>query len=246
MAVNKSTVLLRELYRNMKDLQGSPATVKDLWPNPTLDPPESAIRFPPLKFFCKVDHADGTELYVIDEANGRHAMYLALMDTGDSTEVVLVKFTAKYHEKAHRLLASNNLAPTLHFCARVVGDMYMVVMEYVPKSKGQSLYAAPPPSPSALEVIRQGIGQALDLLHKEGLVFGDLREGNMLYLPEGEGRVLLVDFDGVGEDGKGRYSATLNPEADLGVVRWQIMERVHDRENLERLMGRLSRRASET
>ena len=124
--------------------------------------------------------------------------------------------------------------------------MYMVVMEYVPESKGRSLYLAPLPSPLALEVIQRGIGQALDLLHNEGLVFGDLREGNMLYLLEGEGRVLLVDFDGVGEDGKDRYSATLNPEADLGVVRWQIMERVHDRENLERLMGRLSRGASET
>ena len=168
-----------------------------------------------------MNRADGTELFIIDEDNGRHAMYLARMDTGDSTEVVLVKFAAKYHEKAHRLLASNNLAPTLHFCTRVVGDM--VVMEYVPKSKGQSLHAAPPPSLLVLEVIRRGIHQALGLLHKEGLV-------------------LLVDFDGVGQDGRDRYSASLNPALQLGVGRWQIMERVHDSQNLERMMERLSRR----
>jgi len=122
----------------------------------------------------------------------------------------------------------------------------MVVMEYIPASKGQSLYAGPPPSPSALEAIGQGVGQALDLLHKEGLVFGNLREGNMLYLPEGEGRVLLVDFDGVGQDGKDRYSASLNPDTELGVVRWQIMEKVHDLSNLEQLMKRLSRMVSKT
>ena len=122
----------------------------------------------------------------------------------------------------------------------------MVVMEYIPPSKGQSLYAGLPPSTSALEVIRQGVGQALDLLHKEGLVFGDLREGNMLYLPEGEGRVLLIDFDGVSQDGKDRYSATLNPDTELGVVRGQIMEKGHDRRNLEQLMMRLSHRVLKT
>ena len=168
------------------------------------------------------------------------------MDNGNLTEVVLVKFTTKYHEEAHRLLARNNLAPTLHFCTRVVGGMYMVVMEYIPSPKGQSLYAAPLRSTSALEVIRQGVCQALDLLHKEGLVFGDLREGHMLYLPEGEGRVLLIDFDGVGQDGEDRHSATLNPDTELGVVRWQIMEKVHDRRNLEQLMMRLSRRVPKT
>ena len=122
----------------------------------------------------------------------------------------------------------------------------MVVMDYIPMSKGQSLCAVPPSSPSTLEVIQRGIGQALDLLHKEGLVFGDLRERNMLYLPEGEGRVLLVDFDGVGKDGEDRYSASLNPATELGVVRWQIMEKVHDRRNFEQLMMRLSRRMSKT
>jgi len=217
MAVNKSMGLLRELYR---DMLSAPTTIaKAPWPSPTPDPPGSAVPLPSLEYFCKVDCADGTELYIIDEDNERHAMYLARMDTGNSTEVVLVKFVTKYHEKAHRLLAGSNLAPTLHFCTRVVGDMYMVVMEYVPQSKGQSLFAAPLRSPSALEVIQKGVSQALDLLHKEGLVFGDLQEGNILYLPEGEGRVMLVDFDGVGQDGKDRYSASLNPDTELGVVR---------------------------
>ena len=124
-----------------------------------------------------MNRADGTELRIINEDYECHAMYLARIDTENSTEVVLVKFATKHHEKAHRLLAGNNLAPTLYFCTRVVGDIYMVVMEYVPKPKGQSHYTALPPSLSALGVIHRGIDQALDLLHEEGLVFGDLRGG---------------------------------------------------------------------
>jgi len=191
-----------------------------------------------------MDRADGTELSFINEENERHALYLARMPE-NSDEVVLVKFSAKYHEDAHSLLASTDppLTPALHFCTRVVGDMYMVVMEHVPKAKGQSLFVAPPPE-SALVGIQKDIDRALDLLHEKDLVFGDLREANVLYLT-GEGRALLVDFDGVGKHGVDRYSACLNPEAKLGVARGQIMERDHDRKNLERMMGRYRSRVSQ-
>jgi len=87
-----------------------PTTAKAPWPNPTPDPPGSAVPFPGFEYFCKVNRADGTELYIIDEDNECHAMYLARMGTRNSTEVVLVKFTTKYHEKEHhRLLANSNL-----------------------------------------------------------------------------------------------------------------------------------------
>jgi len=249
MAINESKDLLSELYRNLLDIHRTHSTptppAKGVWPNPTAYPPNSTTRFPKLDFLCKVDRADGTELAVVNEANKHHALYLAEMVIGTSKRVVLVKFSAKYHEDAHRLLAGANppLAPALHFCTRVIGDMCMVGMEYVPKSEGQSLFFASPPQP-ALEGVRKGIDRALDLLHEKGLVFGDLRESNVLYLPKDGGRVLLVDFDGVGRDGKDRYSACLNPEANLGVVRGQIMEKEHDRINLEGLMARLISRVS--
>ena len=173
-------------------------------------------------------------------------MYLAQMQINTSSQVVLVKFTTKYNENAHLLLAGQNLAPTLHFCARVTGGMYMVVMEYIPNSRGWSLdllsSVDDPPSLPKPEVIHRDIRKALGLLRGQGLVFGDLREANSLYLPEGGGRVLLVDFDGVGLDGKDRYSLCLNPDLELGVKRWQIMEKKHDHENLERMMKRVSKR----
>ncbi|KAF9644456.1 hypothetical protein BDM02DRAFT_947327 [Thelephora ganbajun] len=246
MAINKSMERLRELYKSLQRVPRSSPRAKALWPNPAVDP-SGSIELPKLEFFCKVNRADGAELPVIDEENGRHAMYLARMQTGTSTQVVFVKFAVKYREDAHRLLADQvpPLAPALHFCARIVGGVYMVVMEYIPKSKGQSIdpHSSPDSSPVP-EVVHRDVSKGLALLHGQNLVFGDLRETNLLYLLEGEGRVLFVDFDGVGQDGVDRYSACLNPGAGLGVHRWQVMEKVHDRQNLGRLMERLSRRMS--
>jgi hypothetical protein len=37
----------------------------------------------------------------------------------------------RYNEAAHRLIAGAQLAPRLHFCGRVVGDLYMIVMDRV-------------------------------------------------------------------------------------------------------------------
>ena len=248
-AINESARQLRRLYKN---LGAHLLQTKALWPSPTLDPPESTEQLPKLKFFAKVDRANGAELPFIDSENERHGMYLARMQTDTSNDVVLVKFAAKYNEEAHQLLASHDppLAPALYFCARVIGGMHMVVMEYISKSRGWSLDPLSStgglPSPPVPDVIRRDVTKALSLLHEQSLVFGDLREANLLYLPENGGRVLLVDFDGVGVDREGRYSACLNPGLELGVKRWQIMEKEHDDNNLEKLMKRVSRRYPST
>ena len=216
-----------------------------MWPNPIPDPPLPAEWIGELEFFSKVDRFLGTPINqaaVIGEDNKRHAMYLARTRTEDGpSTTVMVKFSIKYNADAHNTLAEHNppLAPALHYCVPVIGDMYMVVMEYV---SAKSLRNASLSLPIyALEVVKRDVPEALKLLHSQGLVFGDLREQNVLYLPDGGGRALLVDFDGVGRDGEDRYSACLNPDAGLGVGRLQIMERSHDTKNLGRLMDRLSK-----
>jgi len=219
MAINRCMERLRTLYRNVGTSTPSAPPAKFMWPNPTPDPPLSVEWIGELEFFSKVDRFLGTPINqtVVGEDNKQHAIYLARMRTGDGTSTtVFVKFSVKYNPDAHKILAGHNppLAPALHYCAPVIGDMYMVVMEYVSK--------------------------ALKLLHDRELVFGDLREQNVLYLPEGGGRAMLVDFDNVGRDGKDRYSACLNPDAGLGVGRLQIMEKSHDAKNMERLLERLS------
>lgn len=220
MAINDSTKQLRLLYKGLVTPSLSSQQTNALWPNPTADPPNSANRFPTLEYVSKVNRRVGDELPIIDEENERHAMYIARMRTDTSTQDVFVKFATKYNETAHKLLAEQDppLAPALHFCARVIGGMHMVVMEYIPNSKGKSISWTPISQP-VLDVVQRDVTKALDLLHKKDLVFGDLRETNLLYLPEDGGRVLFVDFDGVGRHEVDRYSSTLNPKIGLCVER---------------------------
>ena len=121
----------------------------------------------------------------------------------------------------------------------------MVVMECMSSAKALHRFfvlplLSPLPDPG---VVRRDLTKALDLLHERKFVFGDLRPLNVLYSPE-ENRAFLVDFDGVGKHKEDRYSPCLNTELDLGVNRWQMMEKSHDRANLERVMERLSEVAS--
>ena len=252
MAIKRSAKRLRKLY-NKFPLEDSPQ-LTHLWPNPTPDP-LATQPFPTLKFSAKVDRADGTALPCIDVENERHALYIAEMETRTlsqavaSTRTVFVKFAATYNESAHRLLADQEppLAPALHFCARVIGDMYMIVMDYTPKEKGWSIVPGlkgGPTIPRNLpEIVERDVTKDLNLLHEQDLVFCDLREPNLLYLPEGEGRLLFVDFDWVGRHKVDRYSACLNPDAGLceSMGRGELMDKEHDLENLKQLLKRLPR-----
>jgi len=268
MAIRDCMERLRQLYRRLERVPDQPPSrTEALWPSPTADPPESTNPLPKLEYIAKVNCADGTALPVIDKANERHAMYLAQMeienpdqartsttaatptDTSAPPEAlvpnVLVKFAVKYNERAHRLLANQGLAPALYYCVPVIGDMRMVVMEYIPGSRGQSVHTVSnrPPLPRALpKLVEREVSKALGFLHEERLVFGDLREPNLLYLPEEGGRVLLVDFDGVGQDEEDRYSACLNPDAGLShnVKRGQIMKKEHDFQSLKLVVARLN------
>ena len=254
MAMNESIKRLHTLYRGLiPTLRSSSPRTTVLWPQPTADPPPLTESLPKLEFFTKVNRADGTALSQVDEENEPHGIYLARMQiktppqVQESTQVVFVKFTPKYHEDAHRLLAQQDppLAPALYFCGRVIGDVYMVVMEYIPRTEGRSIdrRSSGPALPRNLpQIVERDVSKALDLLHGQGLVFGDLRAPNLLYLanPNG-GRVMLVDFDGVARDGEGRYSSCLNPGAGYcsGVDRGMIMRKEHDRRNFKELLKRL-------
>lgn len=235
-AMSECTRKLTHHYKSLKTVSGIHPGV--MYPSPTADPPGTEI--PPLEFISKLDRLTGTQLATVNADNELHAIYFAKLP---STEVVLVKFTPRYNELAHRLLANHRppLAPALYSCSRVIGDLYMVVMEY--KSDASPLHRFFPPFglpylPKA-EVVRAELTNALELLHREDLVFGDLRQMNILYSHQGD-RVFLVDFDWVGKDGETHYPACLNPDLGLNVGRWQLMEKGHDHPNLGRVMDRLS------
>ena len=247
MAINKCMEGLRGLYKDLKANPQKTPPAKVLWPNPTVNPSKSTKSIPKLEFFSKLDHFNGTPINkaVINEENKRHAMYLARMqpEGSDLVSVILVKFAIQYNKSAHCLLTKHcpdpSLAPRLYTRMSVISDMEMVVMEYIPASKGSSLEGSPKPFP-ARDVVHWDVSKALELLHRQGLIFGDLQELNILYLLEVD-CALLIDFDGVGRDGVDWYPACLNPDVDLSVERLQIMDKSHDLENLEELMKQLSK-----
>ena len=105
-------------------------------------------------------------------------MYIATLAT---SQEVVVKFTTRYNEEAHRLLVGHELAPTLHFCQRVIGNLYMVVTDRVDGKSLWQLHTEGTPVPSVVSKM-----------------VGDLRDSNILYIAskgDDKGCVVLVDLD---------------------------------------------------
>ncbi|EJF58043.1 hypothetical protein DICSQDRAFT_139665 [Dichomitus squalens LYAD-421 SS1] len=157
----------------------------------------------------------------------------------DSVEVV-VKFTERYHPDAHKLLAAGHLAPALHACVPVYGDLFMVVMDRV-----HGTIAWEPATRNELlpHRIYEDVRRAIALLHSHDLVFGDLRTPNIMVVPGGSGpddgpQGMLIDFDWVGTHGRSRYPASLDeglPDwGTSGIQRHGIMDKAHDNAMLDR------------
>jgi RIO-like serine/threonine protein kinase len=160
-------------------------------------------------------------------------MYIATLSNTD--QEVIVKFTACYNVEAHRLLAEVGFAPTLRFCERVIGDLYMVVMDRV---DGKSIWQLREDKIPVPEIVARSVTDAIELLHENDIVFGDLRDPNILY-DASKARVVLVDFDWSGKHGESRYPATLNPSNAWAedVSPYSIMHKAHDLWQLERLIA---------
>ena len=136
-----------------------------------------------------------TERLFPDPDSVSRPLFLAKLDGA----VVVVKFPERYCKEGHEILAEANLAPKLHFCDMIVGGRYMVVMDYVAVTTKTGYTTERIPS-GALDDVKH----AMNLLHKNDLVFGDLRRPNILVVDRtamGPGPVkntkegaFLVDF----------------------------------------------------
>ncbi|KAF8601301.1 hypothetical protein BDV93DRAFT_475718 [Ceratobasidium sp. AG-I] len=166
--------------------------------------------------------------------------------TSDNTEVV-VKFVQTYCTRAHRLLANAGLAPKLLFDSEkllpTAGDR-MIVMEYVPNTDLYDYLGLPSTKPGSaeLEAIREDVEKAVDMLHKENLVFGDLRAPNVIVVKRGDKTGgMLVDFDWCGTVGDAKYPPGMNLENltwPEGATKGKPLSKAHDIEMLERLFGK--------
>ena len=134
-------------------------------------------------------------------------VYKATQDDVHNTQIV-VKFAYRYNAFAHRLLATNKLAPQLHYSSTEdnvrYGKHFMIVMDYVGLEPLSGL-----PNDRQYKCIQE----AINILHSNNVVFGDLRPPNILV---GDDTAMLIDFDWCGEAGKGRYPPEINPDESIG------------------------------
>ncbi|CAG8778432.1 8652_t:CDS:1, partial [Ambispora leptoticha] len=98
--------------------------------------------------------------------------------TKDGREIV-VKFTWRYNQRAHELCSEIGKAPKLLYINKeVVDGFYMVVMDYV---KAKPLYnCGSSLTHDECKTIFEDIEEAISKLHKENIVFADLRDSNIL------------------------------------------------------------------
>jgi hypothetical protein len=210
-------------------LQKTAPKFSSLFPKPT--PVDPSVVLPVLTYKQFLSQTGQPASVLVDLGKTTAALYIATLD-GTDKEVV-VKFTARYNEKAHRILATAGFSPELHFCELVVGGLYMVVMDRV---DGKSLWQLQIDKRLIPTVVLEHVRQAMSLLHKQNIVFGDLRDPNILY-DASKGHTWIVDFDWPGVDGVSRYPATLNStnQWQEEVSPYGIMRKAHDLWQLERL-----------
>ncbi|KAL5520789.1 hypothetical protein ACEPAF_2792 [Sanghuangporus sanghuang] len=234
---------LNDHYRFL-DLKADP-TARHLYPDPL--PAEGSAKVPTLEYTGKLTHGglcipvvqkDRSDTLAEDERP--YGRYRAKMVDLDDRVDVVVKFTARYNEAAHRLLEEVELAPKLHYFARLVSGHCMVVMDYID---------SPPLSDSLKQKnyldICERVGEAMQLLHNKKLVFGDLRPQNIVL--DAEKRPLLIDFDFTGTHGVDRYPASWDTkEHHPDVRRHGIMYKEHDDFLLEKLKRLLRDRFSDS
>jgi hypothetical protein len=148
---------------------------------------------------------------------------------------VIVKFAYRYNKNAHELLAAANYAPKLFYCERRddFGGLWVVVMAH---STGHH------PNSISGPLVKQ-LRECLQILHRDDLVFGDLRWPNILVESEDDSpRLMLIDFDWCGEKDKARYPSDILLEEGKfhpGVEKGGRLMIEHD----EYLFHRLTRKA---
>ncbi|KIK64116.1 hypothetical protein GYMLUDRAFT_57130 [Collybiopsis luxurians FD-317 M1] len=114
-------------------------------------------------------------------------------------DVVFVKFVPTYGEDAHRYMAEHGLAPNLRFCMRIPGGLIMV-MDYI-----EGVIVLHEFSGAVPPYIVQRIDWGIDVLHKDGFVFGDLRKANIMIPTNDQCKIMFVDFDWSRKEGQVRY-----------------------------------------
>ena len=230
-ALNQATEELERHYTGLKFEASSPYKSRGYFhhagppppPVPSRPLPQSVV--PPSFQEFTVDSKTYMIGYEHHLSSASEAVFKGTItcDGDQASHAVIVKFTSTYCADAHRKLAEANRAPRLWFCEQVQSvGMYIVVMDYENGTR-----ANPPlEDKDRIEELRM----AVEMLHGENYVHGDIRGPNVLITTNG---VKLIDFDWCGKEGEVCYPADISVDAsDIGwhrdVRRGCLIEKGHD------------------
>ncbi|KDQ29603.1 hypothetical protein PLEOSDRAFT_1112361 [Pleurotus ostreatus PC15] len=153
--------------------------------------------------------------------------------TDEQGQLIVVKFAARYCVEAHQLLADMGMAPKLFHCGQAQPrppGLLLIAMEYL---SGTTVNGLTADQWQACKV-QSNVGNIVKVLHDNGLVFGDLRTPNIMYV---NSSFKLIDFDWAGKEGEARYPPFLSTGIPwpLGTQPYALITREHDMEWLRRL-----------
>ena len=170
-------------------------------------------------------------VFKYDERMGDRLIFLATSDDG---ERLLIKFTHRYGEDAHRACSDAGVAPRLHAVMEFPGGWLMVVMDYLDPETFKHVSASD-------TGLKPAVHKAVDVLHDRGFVHGDIRGCNMMRTKvKGAGSALLLDFDWSGKHGEVRYPGGINRTTvhrPIGVQGGELIQKEHDRGMIDLLFG---------
>ncbi|KAH7886464.1 hypothetical protein F5I97DRAFT_1928318 [Phlebopus sp. FC_14] len=162
-----------------------------------------------------------------------------LARTTEDRHKVVVKFVTEYGNEAHHMMGEAGYAPKLLFYGPInvdadmpsYGNLRMVVMDYV---DGLMLCDAKekrkvPPD------FHSDLAEAIQKLHDEGFVFGDLREPNIMITNDDKPKVQLIDFNWAGKKGEARYPVSISRSIQWpeGVQGLELIDEAHDKAMLK-------------
>ena len=121
--------------------------------------------------------------------------------TLDGKDEVVVKFVRHhYGEAVHKCLADAGFAPKLIDCCLLPGGWYAVVME---KLNGHSIFT----TTVSESDIKRSLRTAVELMHGNNYVHGDLRPQNFLIVDRS---IRVLDFDWADKENTATYPPELN------------------------------------
>ncbi|CAG8487826.1 3297_t:CDS:2 [Paraglomus brasilianum] len=231
MVIVRTLVALKLALKELVDYYSTPQVIPDI---SDLNLQRSAA-FPYPCSFKTFDNRNVEFIYSNQLSEGKLLFIVQGQNEEFKDKLMIVKFTRKYCEDAHRYCAEKGIAPECFAFNNLPGGWNIVVMEYL--AEYQSLYYILKNDRKNQKKLVQKAKAAARLMHKGGYVHGDFRTSNIMVSNDMED-MKIVDFDWSGRVGEALYPYFMSQDVpwhkDVDCGKPIIVE--HDLDLLKRSM----------